>query len=59
MIPSDLTPGNQQFSNLTAVEHNSTLTLEEKLSKGIIPDIKINTPPPTHKVKVQSIYNGV
>ena len=53
MIPSDLTPGNQQFSNLTAVEHNSTLTLEEKLSKGIIPDIKINTPPPTHKVKVQ------
>ncbi len=53
MTPSDLITDNQQSSNLTAVEHNSTLTLGEKLSKGIIPDIKINTPPPTYKVKVQ------
>ena len=53
MTPSDLTPGNQQFSNLTEVEPKSTLTLEEKISKGIIPDIKINTPPPTYKVKLQ------
>jgi hypothetical protein len=55
MIPSNLIndTDNQQSSNLTAVDHNSTITLEEKLSKGIIPHIKIDIPPPTHKVKVQ------
>jgi hypothetical protein len=55
MTHSGLTPGNQQFLNLTEVEPKSTLTLEEKLSKGIVPDhdTKINTPPPIYKVKVQ------
>ncbi|HET7643786.1 MAG TPA: hypothetical protein VFK40_09780 [Nitrososphaeraceae archaeon] len=55
MITSDLITDtdNQQSSNLTAVDHNSKITLEEKLAKGITPDIKIDTPLPTYKVKVQ------
>ena len=52
MTPSDLSPGNQS-SNLTEVEPKSTLTIQEKLSKGIIPNIKIITPPPVYKVTVQ------
>jgi hypothetical protein len=43
MTPSDLSPGNQS-SNLTEVEPESTLTIQEKLSKGIIPNVKIITP---------------
>ena len=43
MTPSDLSPGNQS-SNLTEVEPKSTLTIQEKLSKGIIPNVKIITP---------------
>ena len=42
MTPSDLSPGNQSF-NLTEVEPNSTLTIQEKLSRGIIPNVEIIT----------------
>ena len=43
MIPSDLSHGNQS-SNLTELEPNATLTTQEKLSRGIIPNVKIITP---------------
>ena len=52
MTPSDLSPGNQS-SNLTEVEPKSTLTIQEKLSKGIIPNVKIITPPLIYKVTVK------
>jgi hypothetical protein len=50
MTPSDLSPGIQS-SNLTEVEPESTFTIQEKLSKGIIPNVEIITLP-TYKVTV-------
>lgn len=47
---SDLYHGNQS-SNLTELEHNATFTTQEKLSRGIIPNVKIITPP-LYKVTV-------
>ncbi len=51
MTPSNLIPDNQT-SNQTKSESNTTSTLGEKLSKGIITDNTITTPPPTYKVTV-------
>ena len=51
MSPSDLIPENQT-SIQTQGEPNATLNIQEKLSKGIIPNVTITAPPPTYKVKV-------
>ena len=51
MTPSDLGTGNQT-SNQTKSESNTTSTVGEKLSKGMITDNSITTPPPTYKVTV-------
>ena len=43
MTSSDLSHGNQS-SNITELEPNTRLTIQEKLSDGIIPNVKIITP---------------
>ena len=51
MTSSNLSPGNQ-FSNITELEPKARLTIQEKLSKEIIPNVKIITLP-TYKVTVK------
>lgn len=54
MTQSDLNPSNRT-SNVTQGEPNATLTIQEKLNKGIIPETAISFPY-TVKVKFDSIF---